>query len=107
MKFSRLCWIPVLGALTACTSLVPYRNGDYALLDSCASTYKDYDSQILQGQTPTIDKDDACWRQSREKHEAYDALFVEFDDQGTTPGSEPPPAEVVELPERWSVPSEK
>ncbi|MDH4187416.1 MAG: hypothetical protein OEV08_10490 [Nitrospira sp.] len=87
MKFPSLIWIAVLGVLTACTSTPPYRNGDYLSLDSCDKVYKDYDNTLLLSETPAINGNDACWKQSREKHEKYDALFVEFDDQGWVQGS--------------------
>jgi hypothetical protein len=38
----------VLAALTACTSGVPYRNGEYAELD-CTKIYSDYDATLSQG----------------------------------------------------------
>lgn len=86
MKNLSLCWPVVLAALTACTSGVPYRNGEYAELD-CAKIYGDYDAALSQGMAPAVDEDDACWKQSREKHRDYDALFVEFDDQGWVQGA--------------------
>jgi len=86
MKNLPLCWPAVLAALTACTSGVPYRNGEYAELD-CTKIYSDYGATLSQGTTPAIDEDNACWKQSREKHRDYDALFVEFDDQGWVQGA--------------------
>ena len=79
-------WPVVLVSLAACTSGVPYRNGEYAELD-CAKIYGDYDATLAQGATPALDAGNACWKQSREKHRDYDALFVEFDDQGWVQGA--------------------
>lgn len=87
MKFSSLFWIAVLGVLTACTPLPPYRNGNYVSLDACDKAYKDYDKTLLQGKTPVMKGENVCWQQSHEKHEDYDALFVEFDDQGWVQGT--------------------
>lgn len=81
MKNLSLLWIAVLTALTACTSGVPYRNGDYKALAECAKRYSDYDAALVSVAEPPVDGDD-CWKQSRESHRDYDVLFVEFDDQG-------------------------
>ncbi|HYU70498.1 MAG TPA: hypothetical protein VEL09_14330 [Burkholderiales bacterium] len=82
MKNPPLYRVAVLAALTACTSGVPYRNGDYGAIPSCEKTYGAYDAALLSVAAPPIEEGDNCWKQSRESHRDYDVLFVEFDDQG-------------------------
>jgi pimeloyl-ACP methyl ester carboxylesterase len=80
------CAAPVL--LVGCTSGIPYRAGEYVTDASCKTFYDDYDATLLQDQEPTkIDRDNQCWKRSREKHTDYDLFFVEFDDQGWVQGS--------------------
>lgn len=84
MKHSLWCWLSVFVLLTACTYGVPYRNGEYAEIDSCAKVYNDYDNKLSKDH---LDESDVCWEQSREKHRNYDLFFVEFDDQGWVQGA--------------------
>jgi hypothetical protein len=78
----------VLALLAGCTSGVPYRDGKYVTEASCDTFYSDYDATLRSDPEPTkIDKSNGCWNSSREKHQDYDLLFVEFDDQGWVQGA--------------------
>ena len=73
----------LLLALAGCTFGVPYRTGEYIADASCEEIYRIYDAaQISSPEAPDIDGSNLCWKGSREKHQDYDLLFVEFDDQG-------------------------
>ena len=52
MKNLPLYWVAVLATLTACTSGVPYRNGDYRAIPSCEKTYGAYDAALLSVAAP-------------------------------------------------------
>ena len=82
-----ICSAAIAG-LAGCTASIPYRDGVLAESSSCAKTYRDYDATLLADRDPVkINLDDPCWRRSREEHEHYDLLFVEFDDQGWVQGA--------------------
>jgi hypothetical protein len=78
----------VLILLAGCTFGVPYRDGKYVTDASCDKFYGDYDATLLRDSESTkIDRSNGCWNRSREKHQDYDLLFVEFDDQGWVQGA--------------------
>jgi hypothetical protein len=76
----------IILAITGCTRDVPYR--DIGFKDDfdaakCKQLYAKYDAAKPEGPYPELaDPDDRCWRRSREEHDVYDLLTVEFDDQG-------------------------
>jgi hypothetical protein len=90
MKKLLLIYIAAFAVLTACTSDVPYRNGEYTVIPNCKDVYYKYDTTLKnQGDLSKVIEmgDEACWKQSREQHEDYDILFTEFDDQGWVQGA--------------------
>lgn len=77
-----------IAGLAGCTASIPYRDGVLTESSTCAKTYRGYDATLLADREPVkINPDDPCWRRSREEHEHYDLLFVEFDDQGWVQGA--------------------
>lgn len=74
--------------LAGCTASIPYRDGSYAGDRSCRQKYDDYDAAVLARRSPPpIELTEPCWARSKEEHEHYDLLFVEFDDQGWMQGA--------------------
>jgi hypothetical protein len=80
----------IFAGITGCAQDVPYRDlGFKADIDAatCEKLYKAYDTGAPEGDYPQIDGSSPCWRRSHEKHDVYDLLSIEFDDQGWVQGA--------------------
>jgi hypothetical protein len=88
MRIAQCVGLCIIALLAGCARDVPYRDlGFKDIAPDCKQKYAAYDQAPETGPFPVLDDRDSCWRRSKEEHDDYDLLFVEFDDQGWPQGS--------------------